>query len=175
VAELVTNKRLGTTFGLLAVGAVLWAILKGKTQEGTGETKTFPYVPYSVPKGTPLPEGAPDYREMARQAAIDNQVPPALFVRLIDRESHFQPDVVGVTGDIGIAQLNPRFHPRGVAQDPAQALPYAAKYLRRMYDRFGTWEEAVAAYNWGPTNLAVHGINGIPSSVRSYVDAIVKS
>jgi len=41
----------------------------------------------TAPKGTPAPSGAPDYREMARQAAIDNQVPPALFVRLIERES----------------------------------------------------------------------------------------
>jgi len=175
VAELVTNKWLGTTFGLLAVGAGLWALLKRKTQEDTGEAKTFPYAPYNAPDGTPLPKEATDYREMARQAAVDNQVPPALFVRLIERESRFQPDVVGITGDIGIAQLNPRFHPRGVAKDPAQALPYSAKYLRKMYDRFGTWEEAVAAYNWGPTNLSVHGIDGIPTSVRSYVDAIVRS
>jgi len=164
----VTNKWVGATFGLLAVGVGLWAFLKG------GD-KSLPYVPYDTPKGSSPPEGAPDFREMARQAAIDNHVPPALFVRLIERESRFQPDVVGVTGDIGIAQLNPRFHPRGVAQDPAQALPYAAKYLRRLYDRFGTWEEAVAAYNWGPTKLSINGFGGIPTSVRSYVETIVRS
>jgi len=74
---------------------------------------------------------------------------------------------------VGIAQLNPRYHPRGVAEDPAQALPYAARYLKRMFNRFGSWEEALAAYNWGPTNLVRSGISNIPPSVRTYVDAIL--
>ena len=120
----------------------------------------------------PAPGNALEYRAMARQAAIDNGVPQGLFSRLIERESNWDPTVVGVTGDLGIAQLNPRYHPRAIAMDPTRALPYAAKYLKQLFDRFGTWEQAVAAYNWGPTRLAREGMDNLPPSVRDYVDAV---
>ncbi len=110
---------------------------------------------------------------LARQAASANRIPEKLFFNLIERESGWDPTVVGITGDVGIAQLNPSYHPRDVAEDPAQALPYAAKYLKQLFDRFGTWEEALAAYNWGPTNLTREGIDNIPQSVQDYVDAIL--
>jgi len=194
--------------GLVAFGGLgaWWWFHRGEAPS-TGGAKTYPYVPYNIPGGTPIPaeepsaptpatplgrpyvpahptpigapyvpeapSSEPDYRAMARDAALDNGVPPELFLRLIERESNFNPNAVSPTGDIGIAQLNPRFHPRGVAEDPAQALPYAAKYLKRMFGRFGTWEKALAAYNWGPTNLARTGIDGIPPSVRLYIDAIM--
>ena len=186
---------------ILALGSVgawwWWTQREGSHDTGTGGATTYPYVPYTVPEGTPsapptgvpyvpasptplgvpyVPEataGAPDYRAMASEAALDNGVPVPIFLGLIERESNFNPDAVGSTGDVGIAQLNPRYHPRGVAEDPAQALPYAARYLKRMFNRFGSWEEALAAYNWGPTNLDRSGISNIPPSVRTYVDAIL--
>jgi len=160
--------------GLLAVGAAWWST----RQENEG-SKSYPYRPHNLPEGVPLspppttsPASPTDYRALARQAALANGVPPALFARLITRESNWDPDVVGVTGDVGIAQLNPTFHPRAVAEDPQKALPYAARYLKRLFDRFGTWEQAVAAYNWGPSNLATHGIDNMPPSVQAYVYAV---
>jgi len=157
------------TVGLLAVGAVWWWSLRQEKDS----SQSYPYRPYNLPEGTPLPtEPSNDYRAMARRAAVANRVPPGLFARLITRESNWDPNVVGVTGDVGIAQLNPRFHPRSVAEDPEKALPYAAKYLKRLFDRFGTWEQAVAAYNWGPSNLATYGIDNLPPNVQAYVDAV---
>ena len=117
---------------------------------------------------------APDYRALSRRYAQAHDVPPGLFERLIERESGFDPYAVGPTGDLGIAQLNPRFHPRGVAADADQSLDYAAGYLRSLYDRFGTWQQAVAAYNWGPTNLARFGMSNIPDATRRYVNDIVR-
>ena len=156
----------------VSVGAAIW--LYARKRGGGGDSSiSYPYHPYGPINGTPTPTtGTPDYRELARRAAIANRVPPGLFARLITRESNWDPDVVGVTGDVGIAQLNPQFHPRGVAEDPEQALPYAARYLKQLFDRFGTWEQAVAAYNWGPTKLAREGMDNLPPSVRDYVDAV---
>jgi len=44
--------------------------------------------------------------------------------------------------------------------------------LRRMFERFGAWEKAVIAYNWGEGNLANKGMGFVPTSTRDYVAAI---
>ena len=128
--------------------------------------------PETAPEAKGIVHGTDYYRQLTVQAAERHGVPPSLFLRLIQRESNFRPYVVGITGDLGIAQLNPRFHPRSVAMDPPRALDYAADYLRQQFNRFGTWREAVAAYNWGPTNLARYGMSKIPASTRAFVDYI---
>ena len=179
------DDRLVFALAIAGAGFAAWAFVR---YVGTGETgsgvETWAYRPYGSqggaiplpPEKTATPEGTetPDYRMMARNAAEVHYVPPGLFERLIDRESSFNPYAVGPTGDLGIAQLNPRFHPEGVAADPRKALDYAAQYLRSLYDRFGTWEQAVAAYNWGPTNLARYGMANIPEATRRYVHDITR-
>lgn len=37
-----------------------------------------------------------------------------------------------------------------------------ARYVRKMYDRFGSWDEAVEAYNAGPARVAYRKKKGIP-------------
>ena len=56
---------------------------------------------------------------------------------------------------------------------PAQNLDGGARYLRMMYDKFGTWRLALAAYNAGPG--AVEKYDGIPpySETKNYVVAIL--
>jgi soluble lytic murein transglycosylase-like protein len=56
--------------------------------------------------------------------------------------------------------------------DPAQNLEGGARYLRTQFDRFGTWDLALAAYNAGPEAVAQHG--GIPpyAETQGYVRAI---
>ena len=190
IDPVILSDRLALAFAVAGAGLAAWAYYRQREADnanaGRGGVKTYAYRPYgSQAKPVPLPPaktatplapmetGTPDYQAMARQAAQAHGVPPGLFVRLIDRESGFQPDAVGPTGDLGIAQLNPRFHPRDVALDPRRALDYAANYLRSLYDQFGTWQQAVAAYNWGPTNLARFGMSNIPDATRQYVYDIV--
>ncbi len=57
--------------------------------------------------------------------------------------------------------------------DPHDNLDGGARYLRMMYDRFGSWKLALAAYNAGP--LAVQEHNGIPpyDETQDYVVAIL--
>ena len=173
------DDRLAFALAIAGAGFAAWAFVRyvGTGSGGSG-VETYAYRPYGSQGGAiPLAPGAnqtPDYRALARRYAQEHDVPPGLFERLIERESGFDPYAVGPTGDLGIAQLNPRFHPRGVAADADQALDYAAGYLRSLYDRFGTWQQAVAAYNWGPTNLARFGMSNIPDATRRYVNDIVR-
>ena len=57
--------------------------------------------------------------------------------------------------------------------DPSQNLDGGARYLRMMYDKFGNWRLALAAYNAGPGAVEQHG--GIPpfAETENYVKAIL--
>jgi soluble lytic murein transglycosylase-like protein len=59
--------------------------------------------------------------------------------------------------------------------NPRQNLEGGARYLRQMYDRFGSWRLALAAYNAGPEAVEQHG--GVPPyrETRNYVRIILGS
>ncbi|RYI21353.1 MAG: lytic transglycosylase domain-containing protein [Acetobacteraceae bacterium] len=59
------------------------------------------------------------------------------------------------------------------SNDAEENLEGGARYLRMMYDKFGTWELALAAYNAGPGAVEEH--DGIPpfAETESYVKAIL--
>ncbi len=116
-----------------------------------------------------------EYLEMAKAAAAEHGVPEDLFLRLIQQESGWNAAAVSGKGATGLAQLMP-----GTARllgvdidDPAQNLDGGARYLRMMYDKFGSWKLALAAYNAGPG--AVEEANGVPDfeETENYVKAIL--
>ena len=114
------------------------------------------------------------YMDMAREAAMRHGVPVDLFLRLVERESGWDPDAVSPKGAVGLAQLMPDTARRlGVdPQDPAQNLDGGARYLARLHRRFRSWPLALAAYNAGPDAVAAY--DGIPpyEETRAYVRAI---
>ena len=119
----------------------------------------------------PEPAVGEDYRIRARAAALKHGVDPALFLRLVGRESAFNPRAVSPKGAIGLGQLMPETAADlGVdPTDPAANLEGSARYLRQQLDRFGDYPRAVAAYNAGPENVEKYG--GIPPfpETRDYV------
>lgn len=115
------------------------------------------------------------FLEAAKEAARRHDVPEALFLKLVQQESGWNPGAVSPKGATGLAQLMP-----GTAQllrvniaDPEDNLNGGARYLRMMYDRFGSWRLALAAYNAGPEAVEKHG--GIPpfAETKNYVKAIL--
>jgi len=70
-------------------------------------------------------------------------------------------------------------------RDPLKATYAAAKYLRDLYEIFGEWDLAIAAYNCGPTNVrkAIYRAGGkknfwdlyyyLPYETRGYFPALV--
>ena len=115
------------------------------------------------------------YLATARAAARKHGVPEEMFLRLVQQESGWNPGAVSNKGATGLAQLMPGTAARlGVdPTDPEQNLEGGARYLRMMYDKFGTWRLALAAYNAGPG--AVEKYDGIPpyTETKNYVVAIL--
>lgn len=115
-----------------------------------------------------------EYMTMAKAAARQHGVPEDLFLRLVEQESKFNPKAVSHKGAIGLAQLMPATAAAlGVdPTDPAANLEGGARYLRRQYDRFGSWRLALAAYNAGPEAVAKH--DGVPpyAETQTYVKKI---
>jgi hypothetical protein len=116
-----------------------------------------------------------DYRQAARDAARKYGIDPEMFLRLIQQESSFRPDVVSPKGAIGLGQLMPATAQElGVdPTDPMQNLEGAAKYLSQQLKRFGSPELALAAYNAGPTRVAKLGRVPNIAETQNYVKTIL--
>ncbi len=138
---------------------------------------------YKKGQETAAAEGIPAYRgnykgeylEIAKAAARKHGVPEDLFLRLVQQESGWNVVAVSAKGATGLAQLMPETAEiLGIdISDPEANLDGGARYLRMMFDKFGTWELALAAYNAGPG--AVEAYNGIPpyAETENYVKAIL--
>ena len=116
-----------------------------------------------------------EYLEVAKAAARKHGVPEDLFLRLVQRESGWNPVAVSTKGATGLGQLMPETaeHLGVDINDAEDNLEGGARYLRMMYDKFGTWELALAAYNAGPGAVEEH--DGIPpfAETENYVKAIL--
>lgn len=120
-----------------------------------------------------------DYRTLAphiERAARETGLPIALIDAVIRTESGYRPRAVSRTGAQGLMQLMPATAQSvGVYDpfDPAQNILGGARYLRKLYDRFGSIRLAVAAYNAGPGRVKKHG--GVPpfKETRRYVQAVL--
>ncbi len=114
------------------------------------------------------------YMKMAREAARRYGVPVDLFLRLVERESGWNPNAKSPKGALGLAQLMPETARRlGVDPlDPRQNLDGGARYLAQQFRKFRSWRLALAAYNAGPDAVEANG--GVPpyEETRAYVRAI---
>lgn len=128
------------------------------------------------------------YQLGAYNAAVANGVPPEIYTGLIQQESGFNPNAVSSTGAVGIAQFLPSTAASpgyGVApfdpNDPQASLNAGAQYLRAFYDKFGSWGQAVTAYNQGPgavasgttTNQYSSAFNSLVSSIGGGITGAV--
>ncbi|MGD9069487.1 MAG: lytic transglycosylase domain-containing protein, partial [Methyloceanibacter sp.] len=110
---------------------------------------------------------------MQQQAKLRG-LPPMPFVRLIWRESHFNPKAVSPKGAQGIAQFMPATAARRGLDDPFEpisAIKHSASLLSDLNEEFGNFGLAAAAYNAGEER--VHGwLAGrwtLPRETRNYV------
>lgn len=153
-------------------------LLDGRlSQQYAGSARLKPKVeaiPAALPSARYSGRYKGEYLDVAKAAARQHGVPEQLFLRLVQQESGWNPGAVSVKGATGLAQLMP-----GTAQllrvnmhDPKQNLEGGARYLKMMFEKFGTWQLALAAYNAGP--LAVEKHSGIPpyAETQNYVKAI---
>lgn len=136
----------------------------------------------AVKPGWPWPKQAEPYREAINRASGAHSVPASLIARMLWTESRFRADIISgrvksSAGALGIAQFMPATAKElGIDPlNPEQAIDGAARYLRQLKNRFGTWRAALIAYNWGPGNLARALAAGRPPLVaaQAYADDII--
>lgn len=109
------------------------------------------------------------YKIVAAQMAERYGVDPEVFIRLIEKESKFNPSAKGTKGELGFTQIKPDTGMKpgyGVTpiQDrlnPEDNLRFGAEYLGALIKNYdGDYNKALMAYNGGPTNVN----RGSPSS-----------
>jgi soluble lytic murein transglycosylase-like protein len=132
--------------------------------------------PEAPPNPMRFDEGNPHVATAISMAQRYN-LPPSIFLSLVQQESRFDPNARSPRGAIGLGQLMPATaRELGVNPlDPEQNLEGSARYLRRMLDQFGSMELALAAYNAGPGRVRRAG-NTIPNirETQRYVPSILR-
>jgi hypothetical protein len=115
------------------------------------------------------------YVSTIEQAASTNGIPSSLLAALLYHESRFEPTVVSSAGAEGIAQFMPATAAAmGInPDDPTEAINAAAKLLGSYTAQFGSYSDALAAYDAGAS--AVERYGGIPpyAETQAYVPAVL--
>jgi soluble lytic murein transglycosylase-like protein len=103
-------------------------------------------------------------------------VPPEIALQIAQQESgmcHWNADGSvkrGSAGEIGVMQIMPSTAPGVNLFDVNANIHFGMGYLASLYQQFGDWNLAAAAYNWGPSRVAgyVAGQREMPSNVTAY-------
>jgi hypothetical protein len=121
-------------------------------------TTGAPAVVGGVPVAGSVSPSTP-YAAMFETAGARHGIPPRVLAAVGYVESRFRTDAISSAGAVGMMQFLPgTAASMGVdPYDPASAIDGAARYLRHGLDRFGSLEEAIAAYNVGPGTISRAG------------------
>jgi soluble lytic murein transglycosylase-like protein len=101
-------------------------------------------------------------------------VDPAIVLSIAKTESGFRQDIKSASGHVGVFQLSPAtaktmgFN----AYDLNDNIKCGITYYKNMYNKFGSMELAVAAYQTGPLNIARNG-NKVPGYSKPFVSRIM--
>jgi membrane-bound lytic murein transglycosylase D len=138
-------------------------------------------------------ERAGKYRDMIQKILAEEGVPQDLIYQAV-AESGFQPQALNKssgaggmwqfmpTGAYGLAR-NGWFDERF---DPEKSSRAYARYIKGLYNQFGDWYLAMAAYDWGPGNVQravqrtgyadfwqLYRLNALPGETKNYVPGIL--
>jgi hypothetical protein len=114
--------------------------------------------------------------ETATQIADKYGLPRQHFIAQIQLESGFNPTARGKAGEIGIAQIIPKYHPGVNPYDPVQSLDYMGRFIATTAERLAPLygpelaiPAAAAAWNAGTPAVAA---GRIPSQTLHYIARI---
>lgn len=117
-----------------------------------------------------------EFDDMIVKASRKHGVDVNLVRAVVTAESDFDPNTLSRAGAMGLMQLMPETaRDLGVSDpyDPAQNIDGGTRYLASMLKRFnGDLDKALAAYNWGPSNVERGG--SLPSETRNYLKKVTR-
>lgn len=123
-------------------------------------------------KSLRIPEDSP-YVSKVQKMAAERGLDPDLMLRMVAKESGFDPMATSKRGAGGLLQLMPNTAKEvGIKNvyDPDENLRGGMDYFARMVKAHdGDVRKALIAYNWGPGNLAKHGDEKLPAETQNYV------
>jgi membrane-bound lytic murein transglycosylase D len=168
----------------------------GQRPPGVPSIPQSPSIPYydlwlARVRNRPLPADAAALMPRLRAAFAEAGVPPEL-AWLAEAESSLNPEARSPSGAKGLFQLTPEtaraaglstFFP-DQRTDPEASASAAARLLRSLYAKFGSWPLALAAYNAGEGRisrlLASRGASSfaglesaLPAETRMYVPKVL--
>lgn len=154
-------RRLSALF-VVACSAGAGAALVSSAQADNIVAAHIPAIPVvQVASGDRCPVPA-RFRPAFVEAARDSRLPLALLTAVARVESQFVHTAVSAAGARGLLQVMPATADELElsADSPEENVLAGARYLRTLFDRFGSSDLALAAYNAGPT--AVEDAGGAP-------------
>lgn len=126
-----------------------------------------------------IPPAGKKFAEFFQRAEYINNLPRHLLAKMAQQESNYDPTAQSSAGAQGIMQIVPRWHPGVDPFNVPEAIAYAGTLLRKHFNKFGSWQKALAAYNAGPTKLqreiSENGVNwlaNMPAETQMYVARI---
>lgn len=118
------------------------------------------------------------YIRKCAEVEAANGLPAGMLSRLAWQECRFRADIiegrkVSSAGAKGMFQLMPIHWKYVDPLDWPAAAEYAGEMMARLYRRFGSWQLALAAYNWGEGNVSSKGIAAAPTETVNYYTQIL--
>ena len=153
-------------------------------------------VGYAEGKTVKAEDPLAQYEPMIRAEAARQGIDPEVAMLLFRQESAGDKKAIGPktrkTGEqaVGLGQLmEAAAKEMGLKpeerKDPAKNIQASIGYFKKQLNRFGTYEKAAAAYNWGPGNMETHIANsiknkqdfrvGLPDETTNYLTKVVPS
>lgn len=125
--------------------------------------------------GNVFAAGSEDIKQNIIKQARSMGVEPAIVLSIAKTESGFRQNVKSAGGNIGVFQLSP-VTAKNMGLNPYDLndnIKGGITYYKNMYNKFGSMELAVAAYQTGPMAI-IRNNNKIPSYSQSFVARIMK-
>ena len=138
----------------------------------------------------PMPE---EYSSYVNKYSAEYGVPTELIWAVIKTESDFVSSAESSVGAVGLMQLMPDTFDEitthrlkegldvGMRYDPETNIRYGTYYLSYLYERYGNWDAAIAAYNAGLGNVVEWlksdpGLDDIPfKETKNYLKKVNKA
>jgi len=143
--------------------------LFGATRKKKAAGSIFPTISFGQPPSHIL--------SALKNAAARYGVPLGIMKGVAHTESRYSPTATSRVGAKGLMQLMPVvIRTYGISNpfSPTQSALGGARFLSKMYRKYGNWPQALAAYNWGPGNVDRRpAMQQWPSATQHYVKNVM--
>ena len=113
-----------------------------------------------------------NHKDLIIRKANQYGVPPEIMLAIAEKESGFNPNAKNISdieSSYGLFQINTLAHPdyKG-GNDPEANADYAARFLRNLYKKYGSWDKAIERYNGSGSQARAYAKDVINNRIPRY-------